>query len=147
MAQTPDISNDLATDIWVRLSRAHMKVQASIEAALKAAGLPSLAWYDALRELERFGPEGGRAFEVQARLLLPQYGLSRLLGKLEKAGYLVRKNCAEDGRGKRLVITDQGKRVRRKMWRVYRAALKRAVGDKLPENDGPLLLALLERLK
>ena len=137
----------MATDVWVQLSRTHMAVQTSIEQALKVAKLPPLAWYDILLELERFGPDGGRAFEVQAKLLLPQYGLSRLLDRLENGGYLVRENCAEDGRGKRLTITDHGKKVRRKMWQTYSAALMRAIEDKISEEDGQMLIKLLARLK
>ncbi len=147
MTKISDTPNETDADIWVQLSRSHMAVQTRIEQALKAADLPPLAWYDILLELERLGPEGGRAFEVQAKLLLPQYGLSRLLVRLEKAGYLARERCVGDGRGKRLIITGDGKKVRRKMWLTYSAALMRAVGDKIAEDDGQMLIALLARLK
>ncbi len=131
----------------MQLSRAHMVVQNKIENALKAAKLPPLAWYDILLELDRLGAGGGRAYEVQARLLLPQYGLSRLLERLEKARYVSRKKSAEDGRGKLIFITAEGKKVRLEMWEIYRAALRSAIDDKLPETGKKPLMALLAQLQ
>ena len=51
----------------------------AVEARLKAADLPPLGWYDVLLELEKAGEAGLRPFELQARLLLPQYGVSPTL--------------------------------------------------------------------
>ena len=47
-----DVS-EAAEAAWVALVRAHRVATARVEADLKAAGLPPLAWYDALWELTR----------------------------------------------------------------------------------------------
>lgn len=133
-------------DIWIRLARAHQAVLSSIEKALKTAGFPPLSWYDVLLELVRAEPEGLRAFELQKKLLLPQYGLSRLLAKIEDAGYLERVACDEDGRGQIVTITPSGRAMRQSMWAVYSVAIEQGVGAKLNKPDREILAKLLMNL-
>lgn len=120
-----------SVDLWVRLARAHNKILDAVNKALKASELPDLSWYDVLLEVERSGREGLRPFELEERMLLPQYSVSRLVDRIAKAGLIAVKPLAEDGRGKQLIITKEGKKVRLKMWRVYGPALKSAISEKL----------------
>ncbi|MCC7348877.1 MAG: MarR family transcriptional regulator, partial [Variibacter sp.] len=71
-----------AITAWARLVRVQQGLLAAVEADLKAAGFPPLAWYDALLELSR-APEGRlRPLELEKAMLLPQYGMSRLVDRL-----------------------------------------------------------------
>ena len=81
---------------------------AEVERDLKQAGLPPLAWYDALLELHRARPEGLRPGDLEKEMLLPQYNVSRLVDRLEAAGYVVRRRIPRDGRGQVLQITEPG---------------------------------------
>lgn len=132
--------------IWARLTKAQQRALVVIEGDLKAAGLPPLAWYDALLELERSGDGGLRPFELQRAMLLEQYNLSRLIDRIEQAGYVERRACAEDGRGQQIAITDRGKAIRRKMWPVYARAIQSAVGGHLSGAQAEALDVLLGRL-
>lgn len=129
---------------WARLVRAHTAAMGRIQAALKAAGLPPLEWYDVLLELERCGPMRPR--DLQAKLLLAQYNLSRLLDRMTQAGLVERAPCEGDGRGQIVSASDQGRTVRRRMWPVYADAIEQAVGAKLCDEDAATLAALLGRL-
>ena len=129
--------------VWVRLVRAHHLALSRIEADLKKAGLPPLGWYDALLELERAGDCGLRPYELEQQMLLPQYGLSRLLQRLELAGYVTRWRCEEDGRGQVVSITDQGRGVRGRMWPVYAAALQDIFSKKLDDQQAEQLAGVL----
>ena len=131
---------------WARLMKAQQLALGSIDQALKSAELPPLAWYDALLELERAGSNGLRPFELEREMLLAQYNLSRLVDRIEKAGYLERRACDDDGRGQVIVITAAGKRIRRSMWPVYAAAIQGALGDHLSEKQSEALDALLGTL-
>ena len=111
-----------------------------------SAGLPPLGWYDALLELERAGAPGLRPFELERAMLLEQYNLSRLLDRMEKAGYVARHACADDGRGQIVAITPAGKAVRRRMWPVYAAAIEEALGRRLSKAEAKTLDALLGAL-
>lgn len=144
--QAMDSPDPTTVTAWARLLKAHTKALASVEAALKAARMPPLAWYDVLLELERTDKGGVRPFELQAELLLPQYGLSRLLDRMETAGYVRRISCDDDGRGQLLLLTPAGADIRKQMWAVYSPAIQRAIGDKLPPADIRKLAGLLAEL-
>src|ERR1700742_1605923 len=108
---------------WARLIKAERLALARVEAALKQAGLPPLAWYDVLIELERAGETGLRPFELERALLLAQYNLSRLVDRIEREGLIERAPCAEDGRGHVLRLTVPGRSMRKAMWPVYAQAI------------------------
>lgn len=132
--------------VWTGLIRASADLQGRIEAALQAHSLPPLAWYDVLWEIEKAGADGIRPFALQDRLLLPQYGLSRLIERMVKAGYVDRRTCDDDGRGQMLHLTGAGAQVRAAMWPVYAAALMGAVDDRLTEAEAQELARLVQRL-
>ena len=138
--------NKVVIDAWVGLLRTQKAALEQIETTLKTSNLPSLAWYDVLWELEKDDPNGVRPFELEKRLLIPQYGLSRLLGRIENAGYIERAPCKEDGRGQFLFISKSGKAIRRRMWPVYANAINYAVGERLTRNEAKTLAALLRKL-
>ena len=130
---------------WARLLRAQHTALAKVEAALKAAKLPPLNWYDVLLELER-SESGLRPAELEREMLMPQYGLSRLLDRIEADGYLARVALEEDRRGQRIVITQTGREMRRRMWPVYAGAIGSAVAARLSEDEAAILSGLLAKL-
>lgn len=137
---------EIAFAAWTMMVRATARIQDAIEAGLKEAGLPALGWYDALWELEQAGPDGLRPFELEGRLLLPQYGLSRLIARLEAAGLVIRRPSPGDGRGQIVAISDEGRETRRRMWPVYRRAIEASVGARLTEAEADQLAYLLRRI-
>jgi len=138
--------SDAVIRAWAHLVRAQGAVLTAVEAELKRAGFPPLAWYDVLLELSRAPREGLRPFELEHELLFAQYNLSRLLDRLEKAGLVERRHCPEDARGQIVAITDAGRALLRRMWPIYRAAIARHLGDKLSEPEAARLAALLGKL-
>ena len=113
-----DLPNDKETEIWVAMNVATRFIQSTINAALKKEGLPSLTWYDVLWSIER---QGGtvRPFEVELDVIFEQSNISYLTRKLAAEGLLEFTECPEDGRGKLIRITDKGKALRKRMWKVY----------------------------
>ena len=116
---------------WTSLVTANRVLLDDIESALKDAGLPLLSWYDALLELDKAGAEGIRPFELKQRLLLPQYGMSRLLDRMAKAGLVDRQDVEDDGRGQIIRLTQKGRNTRQSMWPVYAGVLIRSVEQQL----------------
>jgi DNA-binding MarR family transcriptional regulator len=140
MSSAPSAS---AVRAWAKLVRAHQLLLAAVERDLKAAGQPPLAWYDALLELTR-APEGRlRPFELERRMLLAQYNLSRLLDRLEREGLVAREPCPEDKRGRWVVLTTAGRERQRAMWPVYASSIQSHVGAKLADADADQLAGLL----
>ena len=136
--------SDDAVLAWSRLVRAHDAALGSIERALKAEDLPPLEWYDVLLELERAGPLRPR--DLQGRLLLAQYNLSRLLDRMAAAGAVEKRACPEDLRGHVVAVTEEGRALRQRMWPVYAGAIEAAVGGRLSDDGAAMLAELLRRL-
>lgn len=135
-----------AVRAWTSLVRAQATVLGAVEAELKQAGLPPLAWYDVLLELERVAPDGLRPVALEERLLLAQHNVSRLLARLEARGLVERRPCPVDGRGQEVRITPPGVALRAAMWPVYAAAIERHLGSRLGDADAAALADLLGRL-
>jgi DNA-binding MarR family transcriptional regulator len=131
---------------WARLLKASAKLTDAAECNLKAAGLPPLGWYDALLELHRAGAAGLAPADLEREMLLPQYNVSRLLDRLESAGYAARLPHPEDARRQILRITRSGTELTRRMWRVYRKTIAEEFAAKLGKSDAGRLAAILKRL-
>lgn len=144
MAEQPP--SEQTVTAWARLIRARHLVVSAVERDVKAAGLPPLEWYDVLLELARAPVGGLRSFELEERLLLAQYNLSRLIDRLQKAGYVEKRPCPSDGRGFLLVITEDGRALRRRLWPAYAAAIERHLGSKLRPGEAEILGDILARL-
>ena len=141
-----DGPSDTVVKAWARLIRAREALVGAIEGDLKAAKLAPLAWYDVLLELSRAKSGRLRPFEIEKETLLAQYNLSRLLDRLEKEGLIRREPCAEDARGQWVVITDKGKALQARTWKVYARSIQQRLGEKLDEKSAGALAALLGRL-
>lgn len=126
--------------------RAQQRVLSHIEKDFKAAGLPPLGWYDVLWELVKAETGRLRPFEIEARTLLAQYNLSRLIDRLEKEKLVRREAFDEDGRGRWVAITEAGRAMRSRMWQTYSGSIERHVGAKLSEAEASDLADLLSRL-
>ncbi|MBN9088236.1 MAG: winged helix-turn-helix transcriptional regulator [Reyranella sp.] len=141
-----DRPSEAAVRAWARLERAHRAAVGTVEARLAGAGLPDLAWYDVLLELERAGTGGLRSFQLQAALLFQQYNLSRLVDRMTEAGHVAKAPSPDDGRGLVLTITRSGRALRRKMWPVYALAIEEAVGRHFTDAEARTFGDLLGRL-
>lgn len=133
--------------LWTTLVSTSRHLLETIEARLKAEGLPPLTWYDALFEIEKAGPGGIRPFALEDRLLLPQYGTSRLLERIEKAGLIARAPCEDDGRGHVVTITEAGRATRRQVWPVYAQALTELIGERVGDDEATALAEALRALR
>ena len=141
MAKNPDPKGRA----WALLLTAHATLVEKIEAALAAAGLPPLAWYDVLWELEK--AEGGklRMHELARRVVLSRSNLTRLADRLEKAGLVAREDTPHDRRGYHCVITRVGLAMRKKMWPVYRAEIERLFSRHVTLDEARAIGEALER--
>ncbi|MBX5145189.1 MarR family winged helix-turn-helix transcriptional regulator [Rhizobium lentis] len=145
MSETTSKPSESAVSAWTCIIRARERLLGAIEAELKAAGMPPLAWYDVLWELIRSQDGRLRPYEIEERTLLAQYNLSRLIDRLEREGLVRREIFADDGRGRWVAITDAGRTLRARMWAVYAAAIESHVGSKLTEGEAKTITALLAR--
>lgn len=140
-----DLPDDATILAWARLVKAGRVVLGAVEADLKAGGFPPLGWYDVALEVRRAG-RALRPIEIEEQLLIPQSNVSRLLDRMVAAGYLARKPCADDRRGFEMELTPSGHELLVTMWPVYRAAIRRHVGERLEPGEATALAGALGRL-
>jgi DNA-binding MarR family transcriptional regulator len=138
-------TNSPAFQVWVKLVRSHRRIEDAVNAALKSAELPPLEWYDVLLELERHGSPL-RARDLEQKLLLAQYNLSRLLDRLETSRLIAREPDPEDRRSRHISITKHGLAARHQMWPVYKRVIESEIGARLATHDANELAQLLHPL-
>jgi DNA-binding MarR family transcriptional regulator len=138
-------ANSPAFRIWVELVRGHRRIVDAVEASLKAEGLPPLEWYDVLLELERHG-RPLRARDLELKLLLAQYNLSRLLDRMEGRGLIAREPDPDDRRSRLIRLSELGLATRKQMWPVYRRTIETMVGQTLSIQKAERLAKLLASL-
>ena len=124
-----------AIQAWKQLHRVQQLLLEVVEDTLKTAGLPPLAWYDALLELHREKNTGLRQYEIGNKILLNKHNLSRLLDRLEENHLIERQACVEDGRGNRIKITDEGEKMLKQVWPVYGQAIQENFAAKLDADE------------
>jgi DNA-binding MarR family transcriptional regulator len=133
-------------DAWIALNRAQRYALEAIEAELKSAGLPPLAWYDVLLELWREPGGRLRQGDLEHRMLFPQYGISRLVDRLEREKLVRRERCEDDGRAYWVAISDKGLALRQRMSPLYAAAIQRHLGEKLSDQEAARIAEGLRKL-
>ena len=134
-------------EAWRALITAHAAAIERIERELSEAGLPPLGWYDVLLELWRAPGGRLRMHELARAVVLSRSGLTRLVDRLEKAGLLRREPAREDGRGSFAVLTDEGARMREKMWPVYAEGIAKHFGAHISDEEAQVLARALGRVR
>ena len=94
---------------WRGLLRIHAQLSKALDAQLVAEhGLP-LSSYEVLMYLADADAGRMRMNELASSVLLSRSGLTRLVDRLEREGYLERCSCAHDARGAFAVLTQAGR--------------------------------------
>src|ERR671917_205101 len=132
---------------WRSLITAHAVVVEKVERALLEAGLPPLGWYDVLLELSAAPECRLRMHELARAVVLSRSGLTRLVDRLEKEGLLRREPDPEDGRGSFAVLTDEGARMREKIWPIYAEGIAKHFGAHISDEEAEFLTQVLRRVR
>lgn len=133
-------------DAWKGLLRAHAAAITQIEARLAEAGSVPLTSYDVLLELSNASGRRLRMAELAKRVVLSRSGLTRLVDRLEREGYLTRESIEEDRRGTEAVLTDKGLQALGKAWPVYAEGIKVTFATHLSDEEAATLAAVLGRV-
>ncbi|WP_169988740.1 MarR family winged helix-turn-helix transcriptional regulator [Microbispora sp. H10836] len=96
---------------WRAYLRMQGRVTARLNRQLQADSGLSLADYEVLVHLTDREEGRLRPFELQRDLQWEQSRLSHHLTRMERRGLVSREECADDGRGAFVVITEEGRRV------------------------------------
>jgi DNA-binding MarR family transcriptional regulator len=102
-------TNDNLLQQWRELESAHASVRESLERALEREHRLSLTEYEVLQRLSGHSDGQCRMQDLSSDSELSQSALSRLVGRLEAAGYVDRGVCDHDRRGVYATLTKAGR--------------------------------------
>jgi DNA-binding MarR family transcriptional regulator len=132
---------------WRAVLNAETAVVARAEAALAAAGLPPLGWYDVLWAIRRAPDRRLRMSELAAGLTISRGGLTKIADRLERAGLIRREPAADDGRGLYAVLTPEGNALLRRMWPVYSRVLRETFAAGMTGEEAAVIARALGRIQ
>lgn len=132
---------------WRGFLEAYRRVIDVLAAELETeTGMP-LGWYDVLVQLSEAPDRARRMQDLAGAVLLSKSGLSRLVDRMEAAGYVERRPCAEDGRGVLAALTDEGFAALRAAAPVHLRGVREHFVDRLPATDMTALARAFGRLQ
>jgi DNA-binding MarR family transcriptional regulator len=131
---------------WAVLLTAHASLLEVMEKRLAAAGLPPLAWYDVLWELEKSNSGRLRMNELADRVVLSRSNITRLADRMEDAGLIARERCADDRRGAYCALSAAGRAMRQKMWPAYAREIESLWSAHLTRTEGRVIGEALGRV-
>ena len=137
---------DSARHAWAVFLTAHAVLVDAVEERLGKAGLPPFSWYDLLWALERADDGRRRMHELADLVVVSRSNLTRLVDRLEKARLVRRMPSEDDRRGAYAEITAEGRKLRRKMWPVYAAAIDERFGAHLTQAEADTVGRALQKV-
>jgi DNA-binding MarR family transcriptional regulator len=129
-------------DAWRAVVTSHAAVTERVQKALIAADLPPLSWYELLSAVQRSPTGRPRMSELADYLTLSRGGITKLVDRLQEAGYLERLNCAEDRRSLQAALTPAGAKMLAEMTAVYETELEGHLRTLTAEEAGLIKTAL-----
>ena len=102
--------------------------------------------YEILLMLYQAGDSGIRPSAIADRRRLSRSGVTRLIDRLERDGYVERRSCGTDRRGSIVVLGPQGHKTFTAAGRVHLAGIERHVGERLTTAEMSELRDLLDKL-
>jgi DNA-binding MarR family transcriptional regulator len=138
-------SIDPRFEAWRAVVTGHATVTDRVQRALAAADLPPLSWFELLRAVKRSPTGRPRISELAEWLTLSRGGITKLVDRLEEAGYLDRISCPEDRRSLQAELTPSGARMLREMQAVYEAEVERHLSA-LTAEEAQLVACALQKV-
>jgi DNA-binding MarR family transcriptional regulator len=138
-------SSNPHVDTWRAVVTSHAAVTERVQRALASADLPPLSWYEVLRAVKSSPTGAPRMSDLAEWLTLSRGGITKLVDRLEAAGYLERVTCASDRRSFQAELTPAGESMLEEMQTVYEAELERHLRTLTPE-EAELISATLQKV-
>jgi DNA-binding MarR family transcriptional regulator len=131
---------------WRGLLTVHATLIDRIDQELAAAERIPLHWYDVLIELAEAPERRLRMHELARSVLLSRSGLTRLVDRLEAAGYLRREPDPSDRRGSFAVLTPEGLAALRQAWPIYARGIAGRFARYLSDEEARMLAEVFDRM-
>jgi DNA-binding MarR family transcriptional regulator len=131
--------------LWRRFVETHAAIVRRLDDDLRVQSGLTLSSYEVLLELVRAPGNRMRMAELAERLLFTRSGITRLVDRLERDGFVERNECPHDGRGVYAILTEKGFDTLEGAAVPHVDGIRRLFFDRL-DGEGEMLGELLLRL-
>jgi DNA-binding MarR family transcriptional regulator len=134
-------------EAWTGLLFAHSRVIRGLERdMLEQHGLP-LTWFDVMSRLKQ-APDGRlRMHELEDASIFTRSGMTRLVDRIEDAGFVRRARSPEDRRGVYVEITPAGRDKIDAVWPDHVASIDRHFGRFVDPEEAKVLQRASNRIR
>lgn len=126
---------DRADRSWGWLLFAHAKVLNALEADLLEQHDLPLIWFDLLNRLREAPDHRMRMNDLKDASLFTNSGITRLIDRIEAAGFVTRVRSSQDRRGVFVAITSSGNDKINQVWPDHVASVWKHYGQHLNADD------------
>lgn len=137
--------DDVHLEAWIGFLRAHSRLTRVLDAEMRDETGLLLSWYDVLVQLHA-ADDRMRMTELAQALLLSRSATSRLVDRLERAGYVRRDAVEADGRGRWVALTDEGLAMLRASAKVHLRGISEHFANHVTDEEARVLADVGERL-
>jgi DNA-binding MarR family transcriptional regulator len=139
-------SGDEKVQLFGLLLETNARLSRSLGLELEAECDLPLAWFDVLLQLRR-SPDGRlKMNEIAEAIVHSSGGTTRLVDRIEEAGFVERQSCPSDRRAIHVAITDAGNAKLDEALSVHLEYLDESLAKQLTEDERATLTALLTKL-
>jgi DNA-binding MarR family transcriptional regulator len=133
-------------DAWKGILFAHAQVVRALEADLAAHSDLPLTWFDIMNRLNEHPDHQLRVHELADASLFTRSGLTRLVDRIEQAGYVCRQHSAHDRRGVYIVLTQAGRDKLQSIWPHFTISVQQHFGQHLTPADTKTIIAATNKI-
>jgi DNA-binding MarR family transcriptional regulator len=136
-ANMPGVSDEDAercAAAWRELLERHAITMCALERELGERHALGVSEFEVLERMVEDGEQGQRVQQLAAEVYLSQSALSRVVGRLERDGLVVREMCPTDRRGIYVSLTDAGRERYAAARATQRQVLAATLGGQLPKS-------------
>jgi len=137
---------EIGTDAFVALVRAHATVTRQLNAQLAADHSLTISDFEVLLRLAQAPDRRLRRVDLAQQVVLTPSGITRLLDGLERQGWVDRASCSEDRRVVYAVITEAGLTKLQEARSTHVPQIEEHFARRLPREELASLVGLLGRL-
>jgi DNA-binding MarR family transcriptional regulator len=138
--------NDPRLDVWRSFLQAHWLIRTRLERELEDEQGMGLGEYEVLLVLAYSDGRRQRMSDLASSLMLSRSGATRLIDRMERAGYVERANCETDRRGQWAQLTEAGYQRLRSASPTHLRGIGEHFLDRIPSDELDELHRILERM-
>lgn len=137
-----DDSERLSLSLWLQLMKCTKEIEAGVGGRLRKTHNQSLARFDVLSQLHRFGDDWAAVGEISGRVMASSGNITALVDRMVAEDLIVRRASPDDRRSHQLRMTDTGAKLFGEMTADHARWVDDAL-DGIDDADKERLIAML----